>query len=226
MRDAVRKRRKETSVKRIYPELLHVLIGILLLAGVLAVLIGLPAFLLSDDYLLYHVGTMIIMVAASLCAFAGAGLVGLAAVWHWGARCRIITVTDRELRRGLIHPARIRWEEVSAWGTGFFFPQYTGTNLAAPGKRQIYVVSGPVSEEEIRTYGIGQIWTWRCAKRYLPFLCPLLARMEQKGGTVQRDDLMTGDRLVMPRQIIWVRYTPELYREIKMHIADNSNEGR
>lgn len=209
-------------MNKVHPAIIHIFVLVLLLFGNITVYIMLPSALylhvFSSNNFISEIPLTVFVVVASLFALFGNAMLSLAIIWHWGSRCRTITITNQGICRGRIRPACIRWADVSTWGIATVFPKKTNTLMVPTGKRHVYIVSGSVSDDEIRKYGISQIWTWSCVKKNMPLLVPVLEWMERHGKATEKNQVNTGNQLVLPDQIIWVKYSPELYRIIKTYI--------
>ncbi len=197
----------------------------LVIAPAFGTLYGFMCFKVSIDFLsdsfifslVLFISSVLIVLVSFFLLFCG--------LWYYGSKCRRVSIDKEGIQRGLLCPVKICWKEVAAIGTAPLSVNISKDGRASRSELSIYLTDSNSCCEEIRKYGILQIWTWMCIKKYVPFLTLLFSGLEKKSGPTKVGVYHTGEKMLLPKKIIWIRFDHDMYQMLYAHFLNASGQG-
>ena len=172
--------------------------AILLLCFLLFVILGCIFYLISSvktlidfpdpNWRALEIGLLFV---SAIGLIGGIALLLYSAFWYYMCYCRVVTVSESGVQMGSVF---LSWDQISGYGIAKVMP--SNTNRAK--QMVIYFCSGAWSHYAITKHGVGDMWEMSRSKRGKPVLLG------------KRDPSFSEDTPI-PDQIVWVRYSQELY---------------
>ena len=180
---------------------------------------GIYVFVLFAGSLTNNPALSIILLLCACMCLSFCLVMSLICAWLWGSRCRRITIDKSGIQRGLIKAVRINWNEVSGFGVAPLAVDYLKNVKKVQSGLFIYILTGDHRKQEFNIYGILQIWTWMCITEYIPKTARLFSGLEKKCGSLDAGRFQAGDELTLPKRLIWMKYSDELYKTVCSYVG-------